>query len=678
MRGVTAVAAAVLAAVVLSACGSSGHAPVVAPHAKVHEPGAIVFVAGGPSHGFGVDNTDLLAATPGGHVHDLTSSPAAESDATWSADGSHVIFVRQSTAGHANGTVTFQAGLYLWSPGHGAPRQVVSCSQFCPQRDFSWSPDDRHIAFVSRDNAIEVMNANGGGVRKVCDDKRCGQGLAMPLWSPDGSKLVFSNEGVNGFMGPVSLTSSVWIANADGSGVEKLTQPNCKPAYPQSHGCALDGAPAWSPDGRLISFSRHSSQMVVAPAATSRQPITTKVEVMHADGSHLHSIYNCSGDACNQILPADWAPDGKAIAYLPNVVRDPSFRLSTLAGKTTTIRTCTGSRCLVPDNLAWSPNGTQLAFFAGGGVWRIDRDGEAMHRVAVGAEWGSLAWVGHVSLSGAKAVPKIPPAAHLHLSGTIAYDDESGALDSSLDLLSLSTARTHALRLASTQQSVEPAWSPDGREIAFGGVGPRANTNVYVADRSGNHVRVLTRFRGGATQPAWSPDGRTIAFEEDGIRLVSAAGGHIRSLTSDGTYPSWSPSGSELVFERHLGSGNSEALFTIRPDGSGVRRLTNLPGEQRSPVWSPNGKEIAFEWWTPAGTGLYLIRPDGTHLRRVTTVALLQGRPAWSPNSRYLAVLSADGGATSTRVLVIDVASGRVSTVATVPGYAANPSWSSR
>lgn len=404
---------------------------------------------------------------------------------------------------------------------------------------------------------------------------------------------------------------------------------------------------------------------------------------MRADGTHLRSIYDCSERYCDQFLPSAWAPDGKAIAYAPvvNGATPSSFRITTLAGTTTTIRTCAGSSCLPPSELTWSPRGKQLAFFVRGpaqrnSVWVIDRDGTGMHQVADNVEC-CLAWVGNVSLSGAKAIPKVSAAGNLHLSGTIAYDDPAGGPDSKIRLLSLGNTGGHEPRVV-LSEALEPAWSPDGRELAFGGLSAGTNTNIYVADRDGKNLRVLTRFHGGATQPAWSPDGHTIAFLNDaGIELISAEGGHVRNVTSNGSYPSWSPSGNRLVFERHLGP-RSEALFTIRRDGTGLQRLTNLPEFQRSPVWSPDGKEIAFEWLTPAGDGLYLIRPDGTHLRRVTSATLIAGRPAWSPDSRYLVVISARGLVTSTQLRVIDVKSGGISTLATVPGYAANPSWSSR
>jgi Tol biopolymer transport system component len=671
---VATVAVAALAAVVLSACGSSGLTPVSAPQVKSHGAGDLVLVAGGRSSGLGVDNTDLYAATPTGSVRDLTSSPAAENDAVWSADGTHVLFVRQSTVGRRNGSVAIEAGVFVWSPGHGRPQRIASCSQVCRDSDFAWSPDDRHIAFVSgSDNAsVEAMNADGSGVTVVCAPTKCGQGLAGPTWSPDGTRLLFSNEGVHAFLGPFTLPSGIWVANADGSGVEKLTQPNCRPGTSQRQGCALDTAPAWSPDGKTIAFSREYTGLGVGTPSTD-------IEVMRADGSRLRSLYRCSGDLCAQVMAPAWAPDGDAVAYVPMVEGDPVIQSTTLAGKTSTIRTCAGARCLTASELVWSPDGRQLAFFAGGSpltsdVWVIDRNGTGMHRVARGAEC-CLGWVGRVSLGGKPSVQKTSSSRRPRLSGSIAYDVNTQTSGSqAIAILTAGGVRGFPIR---AQIAVDPAWSPDGREIAFGGQRGQENTNIYVADRDGSNVRVLTHFRHGAVQPAWSPDGRTIAFTlgDGGIELVSASGGRLRRLTYRGSDPAWAPSGRELLFDRNLGP-YSEALYTIRPDGHGVRRLTHLPGEQRSPAWSPDGREIAFEWVTPAGESLYLIRPDGTHLHRVTSAQIPPGRPAWSPDGRYLLAMAAFGSSETTPIVLIDVKTGRVSKLRTVPGGDADPSWS--
>ncbi len=674
MRVVVALAAAALAAVGLSACGSSRPAAAhvsAPPRAKVHWPGAVLFIRGAPSHGLGVDNTDLLVATPNGSVRDLTSSPGAESNAAWSADGSRVVFERDSTTGHENGDVAYENGIYTWSPGHGSPQRIASCpAGGCAQSEFAWSPNDRQIAFLfdnTNDTAIRVMNADGSGVHTVCDDKRCGYDLAAPLWSPDGRKLVFSDEGVAPFRqgatgGPPTYTpiSNVWTANADGSSVKQLTQPGCKAGDRPSGGCSIDTAPTWSPNGKLIAFRRDSH-----------------LEVMHADGSHVRSIAQCV--ACDLDPRLVWTPDSKAIAYPAS----ESIRITTLAGTTKTTRTCAGIHCVFPEQLTWSPSGEQLAFLAGGGpaarVWVIGRDGEAMHWIAAGADNCCLAWAQQVSLRDAEAIPKLPAARHLKLSGTIAYEDSSGVA-----FLSLGASGGPKLQQTSID-GLDPTLSPDGREIAYGGLSsPISVANIYVADRNGGNVRVLTHTQMGATSPTWSPDGRTIAFNgSSAFGIVSAAGGRARSIAAQaGISQSWNPSGSELLFERQVGFGTTfrTALFTVHPDGSGLRRLTNLPGSQDWAAWSPDGKEIAFDWRGLSGTGaFYLIHPDGTHLRRLTTAQVpVEGSPTWSPNSRYLAVFAYSNGTRDSRVDVIDVKTGRFATVAIVPGYAddGEPSWS--
>jgi Tol biopolymer transport system component len=375
----------------------------------MHWPGSIVFIAGAGVAGFGTNNTELVAATPSGHVRDLTStSTASEYDASWSPDGSRVAFVR---ARPGYGVAAGQPALYVWTPGSGTAQQIASCSHWCWDGKFEWSPDNRQIAFVRDEKngytAIKVMNADGSGVHTICDVKRCGGYLGGPTWSADGRRLVFS-EGTLGAHG-IEPPGAIWIANADGSGLKQLTQPNCPavgPLRPSARGCAIDGGPAWSSNGRLIAFTRRSAALPGYPqgAAPRREP---GIEVMRADGSHLHRITTCSGSrdfGCYVYGPIAWAPSGKAIAYTPDVSDQPSsFRITSLAGKTTTIRTCVGSRCMSPVQLTWSPNGKQLAFVTGfrgtPSVWVIGRDGDGLQRVSRGGHC-CLAWVRNASLTG--------------------------------------------------------------------------------------------------------------------------------------------------------------------------------------------------------------------------------------------------------------------------------------
>jgi Tol biopolymer transport system component len=337
----------------------------------------------------------------------------SEYDASWSPDGSRVAFVRQSATRQGNGAATEQPALYVWAPGNGTPQRIASCSHWCWDGKFEWSPDNRQIALVVDEKngytAIKVMNADGSGVHTICDVKRCGGYLGGPTWSPDGRRLVFS-EGTFGAHG-IEPPGAIWIANADGSGLEQLTQPNC-PAVgllePSARGCAIDGGPAWSPNGRLIAFIRRSAALPGYPRRTAPQRVPG-IEVMRADGSHLHRITTCSGSrdfGCYAYGPIAWAPNGKAIAYTPAASDRPSsFRITTLAGKTTTIRTCVvgGSGCLSPYELTWSPNGKHLAFVSRKGttpsIWVIGRDGGGLHRVSRGGAC-CLAWVRNDSLSG--------------------------------------------------------------------------------------------------------------------------------------------------------------------------------------------------------------------------------------------------------------------------------------
>ena len=133
-------------------------------------------------------------------------------------------------------------------------------------------------------------------------------------------------------------------------------------------------------------------------------------------------------------------------------------------------------------------------------------------------------------------------------------------------------------------------WSPDGRRIAFvsttrgplpsGGCCPSSHSDIHVMNADGSGFRELTHNAGYNAEPAWSPDGRKIAFHStrDGNRdiyVMNADGSGKRNLSrnpaQDGS-PSWSPNGRRIAFLSNR-DGRLEA-HVMNADGSGQRSLT--------------------------------------------------------------------------------------------------------
>ena len=155
----------------------------------------------------------------------------------------------------------------------------------------------------------------------------------------------------------------------------------------------------------------------------------------------------------------------------------------------------------------------------------------------------------------------------------------------------------------------EAVFAPDGRHIAF--VSQRdepEGSDVFVAAINGQRledVRNLTpRAAGGAgldITPAWSPDGKQIAFasNRDGtdfkLWVMHADGSHLRQLTSAGfsadVFPSWSPDGKLIAFQRR--SGNLYRVGLL-PAAGGAPAFFEFEGDAYAPAWSPDGKSIAF------------------------------------------------------------------------------------
>jgi TolB protein len=196
----------------------------------------------------------------------------------------------------------------------------------------------------------------------------------------------------------------------------------------------------------------------------------------------------------------------------------------------------------------------------------------------------------------------------------------------------------------------DPAWSPDGRRIAFVRV---ADAAIYVlnVDGSGQH-----RLVSASSSPAWSPDGRRIAFvrprgnfKYSEIWVVNADGTQRRRLTrnTEDFAPDWSPDGRRIVFER--GGVGKLAIWVMNADGTGQRRLTRNAQNDQAPDWSPDGRRIVFGRPSLFWSNIWVMDADGSGQRKI-------GRgvgedPTWSPDGRRIVfvrspdlyVMNADG-----------------------------------
>ena len=144
---------------------------------------------------------------------------------------------------------------------------------------------------------------------------------------------------------------------------------------------------------------------------------------------------------------------------------------------------------------------------------------------------------------------------------------------------------------------LSPAWSPDGRWIAYYHEDYSNDTSyptgLYIIDTSGNNRRLL--IRGYADSPDWSPDGKWIAFRVGAIYAVSFEGDSIRRITPfTAHFPGWSPDGKKIVFDtryQHPDDGN--VIWIIDADGTNLRDISQRGvGEWRTPHWSPDGLRI--------------------------------------------------------------------------------------
>lgn len=198
-----------------------------------------------------------------------------------------------------------------------------------------------------------------------------------------------------------------------------------------------------------------------------------------------------------------------------------------------------------------------------------------------------------------------------------------------------------------------PAWSPDGKLIAFASDRDNA-ANIYVMDASGKNDRQVTGEKSPAGRcycPSFSADGKTICYGrlENGkstVHTVRIDGTDDRTIVTDAWDPAWSPDGSRIAFAKQV--GKTQRLCVCDPDGGHVTELRDAdnPLGFTMPAWSPDGARIAYSDAVNGALELFLINADGTGRRQLTWAQFVNVYPAWAPDGKSLVFVHVDQGGT--------------------------------
>ncbi len=171
-----------------------------------------------------------------------------------------------------------------------------------------------------------------------------------------------------------------------------------------------------------------------------------------------------------------------------------------------------------------------------------------------------------------------------------------------------------------------PAWSPDGRRIAF--VSNRdGNDEIYVMNADGSNVQRLTHNLAIDSAPTWSPSGTQIAFISDRtgspqIYIVSADAGSQPQLLTHESYcdrPTWSPPPFDEIAYTARTSPNVFDIRIVDVATRKVRQLTGGEAHNESPAYAPNGRHLAFMSNRTGRYQIYTIDRLGRDLRQLTT-----------------------------------------------------------